>query len=210
MFYYKQMFAAACIPAAFLMVAHLRSLLRLRVSLVWLAFVRMKSISFSLWVFFVCLPDSPFAKLDCKSGDGKASLARRAPVAHPAATPAPPGNAGTQGRVSPVGRSIALSSACFHTPTPSTDEPHADSPCSAGAAFCAAVCRNQGLYWPDRAAHGVDWPTLAEAWGSLARNLALRGASGAPAGRSLRQLVFDIGAGVWHPRWSATMCASGV
>ena len=188
-FYYKQMFASACIPAAFFMVVHRRSLLKLRVSLVCLTFVRMNQflcLSVSLTVFlFVCLSVCLTRRLPnstASPGDGKASLARRAPVAHPAATPAPPGNAGTQGRVSPVGRSIALSGARFRTPTPSTDEPHADSPCSAVAAFCAAVCRNQGLYWPGRAAHGVDWPRLAEAWGSLARNLALRGASGAPAG----------------------------
>ena len=162
------------------------SLLKLRVSLVCLPFVRMNQ--------FLLLPLAPVFLSVCLSAlvavcQTRLQVWRRqglvgtpCPVAHPAATPAPPGNAGTQGRVSPVGRSIALSGARFRTPTPSTDEPHADSPCSAVAAFCAAVCRNQGLYWPGRAAHGVDWPRLAEAWGSLARNLALRGASGAPAG----------------------------
>ena len=44
---------------------------------------------------------------------------------------------------------------------------------------------------PSKACSG--WPRLAEARGSLRRGLALRGASGEAAGRSLSQLVFDAG-----------------
>ena len=51
------------------------------------------------------------------------------------------------------------------------------------------------LAWPAsmNAVQAADWPRLAEAWGSLRRDLALRGASGAPAGRGLSPLVLDIG-----------------
>ena len=48
-FYYKQMFAAACIPAAFFMVVHLRSLLK-RVSLVCLAFMN-QFLFLPAWLF---------------------------------------------------------------------------------------------------------------------------------------------------------------
>ena len=44
--------------------------------------------------------------------------------------------------------------------------------------------------WPARAAQAADRPRLVGARGSLRRDLALRGASGEPAGRSLSQLVF--------------------
>ena len=43
-------------------------------------------------------------------------------------------------------------------------------------------------------AQAPDWPRLAGAWGSLERDLALREASGEPAGRGLRRLAFDTGA----------------
>ena len=43
------------------------------------------------------------------------------------------------------------------------------------------------------AAHAAGWPRLAEARGSLRRGLALRGASGGAAGRSLSPLAFDAG-----------------
>ena len=50
---------------------------------------------------------------------------------------------------------------------------------------------------PARAAQAADRPRLAGAWGSLrpALSLALKEASGAPAGRRLSQLVFVIGSG---------------
>ena len=41
-------------------------------------------------------------------------------------------------------------------------------------------------------AHPAGWPRLAGAWSSLRRDLALREASGEPAGRGLSQLVFDV------------------
>ena len=44
-----------------------------------------------------------------------------------------------------------------------------------------------------RGPHPADWPRVTEAWGSLGHALALRGASGEPAGRRLSQLVFDLG-----------------
>ena len=43
------------------------------------------------------------------------------------------------------------------------------------------------------ASQAADWPRLAEAPGSSRHALALRGASGEPAGRSLSSLVFDTG-----------------
>eukprot|EP00964_Phaeocystis_antarctica_P052797 scaffold30932_cov86-Phaeocystis_antarctica.AAC.1 len=48
--------------------------------------------------------------------------------------------------------------------------------------------------WPASAAQAADWPRLAEARGSLRHDLALKGASGEPAGRGLSPLVFHIGA----------------
>ena len=42
------------------------------------------------------------------------------------------------------------------------------------------------------AAQAADWPRLAEAWGSQMCDLALRAASGEPAGRSLSQLDFAM------------------
>ena len=47
--------------------------------------------------------------------------------------------------------------------------------------------------WPASisAAEAAGWPRLAGARGSLRRELALRGASGEPADRSLCHLVFD-------------------
>jgi len=57
------------------------------------------------------------------------------------------------------------------------------------------LCRNTpgtaGL-WLARALQAADRPRLAGAWGSLGYDLALREASGAPAGRRLSQLVFDM------------------
>ena len=47
--------------------------------------------------------------------------------------------------------------------------------------------------WPTRAAQAADWPRLAKARGSLRHGLALRAASGEPAGRRRSQLVFDTG-----------------
>ena len=47
--------------------------------------------------------------------------------------------------------------------------------------------------WPASAAQAADWPRLAEARGSLRHNLALKGASGEPAGRGLSPLAFHIG-----------------
>ena len=47
--------------------------------------------------------------------------------------------------------------------------------------------------WPASAARAADWPRLAEVWDSLRHDLALKAASGAPAGRRLCQLVFDRG-----------------
>ena len=52
---------------------------------------------------------------------------------------------------------------------------------------------NTGPIWPARAAGAADWPRLAGAWGSPRRDLALRGASGAPAGRGPCHLVFGMG-----------------
>ena len=46
---------------------------------------------------------------------------------------------------------------------------------------------------PDSAAQATGRPRLAGAWGSLRRDLTLREADGAPAGRILSQRVFDIG-----------------
>ena len=47
--------------------------------------------------------------------------------------------------------------------------------------------------WPASAAQAADWPRLAETRGSLRHDLALKGASGEPAGRGLSRLVFHIG-----------------
>ena len=58
---------------------------------------------------------------------------------------------------------------------------------------CAAMSRT-GPMKPVSAAQTADWPRLAETWGSLRRDLALRAASGEPAGRSLCHLVLDTGA----------------
>jgi hypothetical protein len=44
-----------------------------------------------------------------------------------------------------------------------------------------------------RSPSGSDWPRLAEAWGSLERDLALAQACGAPADRGLSQLALQIG-----------------
>ena len=53
-------------------------------------------------------------------------------------------------------------------------------------------CRKQGLHGLGaRATQPVGWPRLAQVWGSLGRNLALRGASGEPARRSPSHLIFD-------------------
>ena len=48
--------------------------------------------------------------------------------------------------------------------------------------------------WPGQCTPN-GWPMLAEAWGSLRHDLALTAASEAPAGRSLRHLVFVVGTG---------------
>ena len=45
-----------------------------------------------------------------------------------------------------------------------------------------------------------DWPGLAEAWGSPRHDLALKEASGEPAGRRLRQLGLDMGRDVGELR----------
>ena len=47
--------------------------------------------------------------------------------------------------------------------------------------------------WPASAAQEADRPRLAEARGSLRHDLALKGASGEPAGRGLSRLVFHMG-----------------
>ena len=52
-----------------------------------------------------------------------------------------------------------------------------------------------GPAWTASAARAADWPRLAEAPGSLEHTLALKEASGAPAGRGLSQLVSHTGAG---------------
>ena len=61
------------------------------------------------------------------------------------------------------------------------------------AAECLAMWKTRPV-GPARAAQAADWPRLAGAWGSLRRALAQREASGDPAGRVLRHLVFHIGA----------------
>ena len=48
--------------------------------------------------------------------------------------------------------------------------------------------------WLASAAQAADWPGLAEAQGSLTQDLALKEASGEPAGRGLRHRVFLLGA----------------
>ena len=53
---------------------------------------------------------------------------------------------------------------------------------------CGPMSRPQPVR-PASAANAAGWPRLAVAWGSLRRDLALRGASGVPAGRRLSQLV---------------------
>eukprot|EP00964_Phaeocystis_antarctica_P015992 scaffold8850_cov72-Phaeocystis_antarctica.AAC.5 len=55
---------------------------------------------------------------------------------------------------------------------------------------------------PVGAAQPADWPRLAEVPGSLRHDLALKEASGEPAGRGLSQLVFGIDRAVRlrHPR----------
>eukprot|EP00964_Phaeocystis_antarctica_P051185 scaffold29854_cov57-Phaeocystis_antarctica.AAC.4 len=54
--------------------------------------------------------------------------------------------------------------------------------------------------WPASAAQAADWPRLAGARGSLRHDLALRGASGEPAGRGLSPLVLHIGGGAGDGR----------
>ena len=49
-----------------------------------------------------------------------------------------------------------------------------------------------GPIWPASAAQVADWPRLAEAWGGLRCDLALKEASGEPAGRRLGHIVFDM------------------
>eukprot|EP00964_Phaeocystis_antarctica_P034494 scaffold19634_cov18-Phaeocystis_antarctica.AAC.1 len=51
--------------------------------------------------------------------------------------------------------------------------------------------------WPASTAQAADRPKLARAWGSPRRDLALKAASGEPAGRSPSHLVSDIR---WCPR----------
>ena len=70
----------------------------------------------------------------------------------------------------------------------------------------AAPMSKSSPIWPAGAAQAADWPRLAGAWSSLRRDLALRGASGAPAGRSLSHLVFDI---AQHPESSTPLIAIG-
>lgn len=55
------------------------------------------------------------------------------------------------------------------------------------------------IYGRPSAAQAADWPRLAEAPGSLRYDLALRGASGEPAGRSMCHPVFDIAGHVKAP-----------
>ena len=62
--------------------------------------------------------------------------------------------------------------------------------------------------WSARADHAADWPRLAEAWGSLGRALALKAASSAPAGRSMSQLVCDIGGASRSYTRSSSCCAA--
>ena len=47
--------------------------------------------------------------------------------------------------------------------------------------------------WPAGSDQAADWPRLTEAWGSLRRALALKKASGEPAGRGLSLPVFGVG-----------------
>eukprot|EP00964_Phaeocystis_antarctica_P017939 scaffold9960_cov71-Phaeocystis_antarctica.AAC.3 len=60
------------------------------------------------------------------------------------------------------------------------------------------------------AALAAAWPRLADAWGSLRHALALKEASGTPAGRRLSQLVFDVGPSRawWRPRSARQRSAS--
>eukprot|EP00964_Phaeocystis_antarctica_P077466 scaffold48089_cov53-Phaeocystis_antarctica.AAC.4 len=59
--------------------------------------------------------------------------------------------------------------------------------------WCKASQKTRPM-WLARAAHGADGPRLAGACGSLRHALALKEAFGAPAGRRLGNLGFDIGA----------------
>eukprot|EP00964_Phaeocystis_antarctica_P107249 scaffold71995_cov51-Phaeocystis_antarctica.AAC.1 len=54
-------------------------------------------------------------------------------------------------------------------------------------------CGKQGLYGRPERPKAADWPRLAGAWGSLRHALALRQASGDPAGRGLSHLAFHVG-----------------
>ena len=52
------------------------------------------------------------------------------------------------------------------------------------------LCRKQGPVWPASAARAADWPRPAEAPGSLSHALALKEASGEPAGRKAEPPCF--------------------
>ena len=89
-------------------------------------------------------------------------------------------------------------SACgwFHAAGPTRSRrTRAQARCSStsGSASRVAMCKTRPI-WPASAAQAADWPRLAEARGSLRHDLALKGASGEPAGRGLSRLVFHVGA----------------
>ena len=69
-------------------------------------------------------------------------------------------------------------------------ETDARPPCSTARLYVG----NKPGNWPVSAARAAGWPRLAVPSGSLRRDLALKQASRAPAGRRLSQLGVDLGA----------------
>ena len=64
--------------------------------------------------------------------------------------------------------------------------------------------------WPTRAAQAADWPRLAKARGSLRHGLALRAASGEPAGRRRSQLGSrHRSSRPWFPSWVSSAPTRG-
>ena len=76
-----------------------------------------------------------------------------------------------------------------------------------------ALSRPGPVVWPASAARAAYWPRLAEAWGSLRHDLALKAASEEQAGRSVSHLTIDPGftcADLWSDEAAAPLAAASV